>query len=249
MNNMSFHHDMRAPVPELPPAKCHRCVARDMCLPSGVDAREFATFDSLVGYRRRLARDNILFRRAQPFVMLYAVRFGHLKGSRPDHHGHPHVTAFYMTGDLIGLDAICTGRHACTLVALEDSEVCEIPYARFLETLQVSPQLMQRFHCAMSHEIIREQAALLHANTSAAERLAGFLLSLSARYAERGLSASRFRLYMSRADIGNHLGLALESVSRLLTRFRDEGWIALDKREIELLDPEQLGALLTGAPA
>ncbi|MEH6435983.1 helix-turn-helix domain-containing protein [Massilia sp. DD77] len=248
MNHMSVQPELGAPMRAPLVPKCRRCVARDLYLPSGVDAREFATFNNLIVHRRRLARDDILVRRAQPFVMLYAVRFGHLKGSRPDHHGHPRVTAFYMTADLIGLDAISTGRHTCTLVALEDSEVCEIPYTKFLETLQVSPRLLQRFHCAMSQEIVREQAALLHANRSAAERLAGFLLSLSARYAQRGLSARRFRLHMSRADIGDHLGLALESVSRLLTRFRDEGWIALDKREIELLEPGRLAALLTAAP-
>lgn len=248
MNPMHVHRDMR--VSATPPrAGCFPCAASALYPPPGVDARDFATLDAWAGYRRRVARDDILFRAGQPFAMLYVVRFGHLKAWRPDHHGHPHVTAFYMAGDLMGLDAICTGRHACTLVALEDSEVCEIPYVKFLEALREAPPLLQRFHCAMSHEIVREQAALLQANRSAAERLAGFLLDQSARYAERGLSGRRFRLPMSRADIGDHLGLALESVSRLLTRFREQGWIALDKRELELLAPDRLESLLTAVPA
>lgn len=246
---MSIPRDLHAFASAPKSAQCPGCILRDLCPPSSLGAHEFTTFESLTGYRRRLVRDEILSRRTQPFVMLYVVRFGHLKASRPDLHGHPHVTSFYMAGDLMGLDAICTGRHACTLTALEDSEICEIPYVKFQDALRASPSLMQRFHCAMSQEIVREQAVLMHASTSAAERLAAFLLSLSARYAERGLSRHRFRLHMSRADIGNHLGLALESVSRLLTRFREEGWIDLDKREIVLLEPGKLEALLTAAPA
>lgn len=238
-------------MPGLTPqsATCSRCIVRDLGPPSPGNTREFAAFAQLAGCHRRLARDDVVFHRTQPFAMLYVVRFGHLKALRPDDHGHPRVTAFYMAGDLIGLDAICTGHHACTLVALEDSEVCGIPYAGLQEALRASSHLMQCFHCAMSLEIVREQAALMQANTSAAERLAGFLLSLSARYAERGLSPNRFRLHMSRGDIGNHLGLALESVSRLLSRFRDEGWIDLDKRDIALVERERLEALLTAAPA
>lgn len=248
MNDMRFHAAPCAPVPPPSMASCSRCVARDLCLPSGTDARDFVRLDKLVGYRRRLARDEVLFRKDDSFAMIYAVRFGHLKSSRPDHRGHPHVTAFYMTGDLMGLDAIYAGRHSSTTVALEDSEVCEIPYNRFQEALRDSAPLMQRFHSALSHEIVREQTALLHTDMSGAERLATLLLDLSARYAERGYSGRRFRLRMSRADMGNYLGLTIESISRLLGRFRDERWIALDKRDIELLAPEQLQALISSAP-
>lgn len=246
---MTFHAETRAPVPPPAAASCSRCVARDLCLPSGIDSRDILRLDKLVGYRRRLARDEVLFRKDQSFAMIYAVRFGHLKASRPGHRGNPHVTAFYMAGELLGLDAIYAGRHGCTTVALEDSEVCEIPYGRFQEMLHDSPPLMQRFHVALSHEIVREQTALLYTDMSGAERLATLLLDLSARYAERGYSGRRFRLRMSRADMGNYLGLTIESISRLLGRFRDEHWIALDKREIELLDPGRLEALLSAAPS
>ncbi|WP_306397648.1 helix-turn-helix domain-containing protein [Telluria beijingensis] len=248
MNDMTFHAETRAPIPQSTAVICSRCVARNACLPSGIGTLDILRLDKLVGYRRRLARDEVLFRKDQPFAMIYAVRFGHLKSSRPDHRGHPHVTGFYMAGELLGLDAIYAGRHACTTVALEDSEVCEIPYSRFQESMHESLPLMQRFHAALSHEIVREQNALLHADMSGAERLATLLLDLSARYAERGYSGRRFRLRMSRADMGNYLGLTIESISRLLGRFRDEHWIALDKREIELLDPGRLEALLSAAP-
>jgi CRP/FNR family transcriptional regulator, anaerobic regulatory protein len=244
MNELMPHAGMLAPVPA--PASCTHCAARSLCLPPAADAREAVRFDGLAGYKRRLERDEVLFRKDQSFAMLYAVHFGHLKSTRPDHRGHPHVTAFHMAGDLMGLDAIYAGRHACTTVALEDSEVCEIPYAGLQQAMHDSPPLMERFHCALSREILREQAVLMHADLSGAERLASLLLDLSSRYAERGYSERRFRLRMSRADMGDYLGLTIESISRLLGRFRDAGWIALDKREIELLDQQRLRALLAG---
>jgi CRP/FNR family transcriptional regulator len=246
MNDLTLHASMLAPTRL--PTSCSGCAARNLCLPSDVDVRDVIGLDGLVAYRRRLARDEVLFRRDQSFAMVYAVRFGHLKSSRPDHRGQPHVTAFYMSGDLMGLDAIYSGRHACTTSALEDSEVCEISYGRLQEAMHDSAPLMQRFHSALSHEIVREQAILLHADMNGAERLASLLLDLSSRYAERGYSGRRFHLRMSRADMGDYLGLTIESISRLLGRFRNEGWIALDKREIELLDFERLEALLTTAP-
>ena len=248
MNDMTFHAEPCAASPQPAAASCSRCLARELCLPSDIDSRDIIGLGKLVGYRRRVARDEILFRRDQSFAILYAVRFGHMKSWRPDHRGHPHVTAFYMAGDLMGLDAIYAKRHSCTAVALEDSEVCEIPYGRFQETMHDCAPLMQRFHSALSHEIVREQTALLHADMSAAQRLATLLLDLSTRYAERGYSERRFQLRMSRADIANYLGLTIESISRLLRRFQDERWIALDKREIELLEPGQLEALLSDAP-
>lgn len=225
---------------------CSRCALRDACLPAASAACNRSLLDGQNGYRRRVAREEILFRNGDVFAMIYAVRFGHLKSSRPDHRGHPHVTAFHMAGDLIGLDAIHSGHHACTAVALEDSEVCEIPYARLQDAMHESRALMARFQHALSYEIGREQAVLLQTTMNGAERLANLLLNLSARYVERGYSGSRFQLRMSRADMGDHLGLTIETISRLLGRFRDEGWIKLDKRDIELLDRGHLHSLLAG---
>ncbi|WP_020655911.1 helix-turn-helix domain-containing protein [Massilia niastensis] len=202
----------------------------------------------ILGCARRVARDEVLFRRGEAFCTLYAVRFGHLKTSRRDHRGHSYITGFHMAGDLMGMEAICTGRHSSTAVALEDSEVCEISFARLQAALLDMPELMLHFHRAMSREIVRDQSAMAFAGMQGIERLASLLLDLSARYARRGLSPRRFRLHMSRADISEHLGLTLESVSRLLARFRDEGLIALDKRDVELLDIGRLQALTMKTP-
>jgi len=246
MNDPMFQASMIAPTRPVANSPDH--AVRDLCFPFAVGVPDIFRFDGLAVYRRRLACDDFLFRRDQPFAMVYAVRFGHLKSSRPDHRGQPHITAFHLSGDLLGLDGICTRRHASTMCALEDCEVWELPYGRLLEAMHHSAPLMQRFHCALSHEIVREQAVLLYANMNGAERLASLLLDLSSRYAERGYSGRRFRLRMSRADIANYLGLTIETISRLFGRFRNMELIALHKREIELLDYEGLQKLLTTAP-
>lgn len=245
-NNTSLQ-DKKLEAPHPAATRCSQCAVRNLCLPTGMNESDVDRLMGILGCVRRIARDEALFRRGDAFCTLYAVRFGHLKTSRPDHRGHPYITGFHMAGDLMGMDAICTGQHSSTAVALEDSEVCEISFASLQRALLDMPELMQHFHRAMSREIVRDQSALVLAGMQGTERLASLLLNLSARYARRGLSPRRFRLHMSRADISEHLGLTLESVSRLLSRFRVEGLIAIDKRDVELLDIGQLQAL-TMAP-
>jgi CRP/FNR family transcriptional regulator len=145
------------------------------------------------------------------------------------------------------MEAIGAGVHSCSAVALEDSEVCEIPFARLQELVCEMPALMRHFHRTMAREIQREQAvALFLGNMRAEQRLALFLVSLGARYAARGYSATSFQLRMSREDIGGYLGLTIESISRLLARFRKAGWISLTNRDLCITDPVAMDALSTG---
>ena len=135
--------------------------------------------------------------------------------------GEAQITGFQMAGELLGMDAISADRHHCDAVALEDSEVCEIPFAHLQDLFGQVPALLRHFHRIMSQEITREQnVMLLLGNMRAEQRFAVFLINLSARYAARGYSSTRFQLRMSREDIGNYLGLTIESISRLLSRFR-----------------------------
>ena len=182
-----------------------------------------------------------------PFRNLYAIRFGHFKTYQVNASGEPQTTGFQMAGELLGMDAISADKHHCEAVALEDSEVCEIPFSR-LETLfgQI-PTLLHHFHRIMSQEITREQnVMLLLSNMRAEQRFAVFLVNLSARYAARGYSATNFQLRMSREDIGNYLGLTIESISRLLSRFKKQGWLKVDKRELQLVEPALLKSLAAG---
>jgi CRP/FNR family transcriptional regulator len=227
--------------------KCAACSMHQLCLPMGLDDADMARLDQIIGRRRRLVRDERLYAMDEPFHNLYAVRFGHFKTYQVNAAGTSHITGFQMAGELLGMDAISGDRHHCDAVALEDSEVCEIPFARLEALFGQVPALLRHFHRIMSQEITREQnVMLLLGNMRAEQRFAMFLVNLSSRYAARGYSPTRFQLRMSREDIGNYLGLTIESISRLLSRFKKAGLVQVEKREIVLLEPLRLQAMAAG---
>lgn len=228
-------------------ASCAGCSMHQLCLPMGLDDEDITRLDKIIGKRRRLVRDERLYQMGEPFRNLYAIRFGHFKTYQVNAAGEQQITGFQMAGELLGMDAISGDRHQCDAVALEDSEVCEIPFSRLEELFGEVPTLLRHFHRIMSKEITREQnVMLLLGNMRAEQRFAVFLINKSARYAARGYSPNSFQLRMSREDIGNYLGLTIESVSRLLSRFKKQGWIAVDKREVTLLNTAHLKALAAG---
>ncbi|WP_016833618.1 fumarate/nitrate reduction transcriptional regulator Fnr [Herbaspirillum lusitanum] len=228
-------------------ASCSACSMHQLCLPMGLDQGDMQRLDQIIGRRRRIKRDQSLYRMGDAFDMLYAIRLGHFKTYQVNSNGSQQITGFQMAGELLGMDAIGTGRHQCEAVALEDSEVCEIPFSRLEELFQDMPVLLRQFHRIMSKEISREQGVMLTLNSmSAQQKLAAFLVNLSTRYATRGYSASRFQLRMTREEIGNYLGLAVESVSRLLTNFKKSGVIEVNHRDVELCDLPTLRAVALG---
>ena len=228
-------------------ASCANCSMHQLCLPMGLDDGELNRLDQIIGLRRRIARDERLYQMDEPFRNLYAIRFGHFKTYQVNAGGEQQITGFQMAGELLGMDAISGDRHHCDAVALEDSEVCEIPFTRLEDLFGQVPTLLRHFHRIMSLEITREQnVMLLLGNMRAEQRFAVFLTNLSSRYAARGYSPTSFQLRMSREDIGNYLGLTIESISRLLSRFKKQGWLKVDKREVTLLDPAMLKAMAAG---
>jgi CRP/FNR family transcriptional regulator len=228
-------------------AGCAACSLHRLCLPMGLDQADIARLDEIIGRRRRVLRDDRLYRMDDPFRHLYAIRFGHFKTYQINHNGEQQITGFQMAGELLGMDAISADRHHCDAIALEDSEVCEIPFPHLEELFSHIPALLHHFHRIMSQEITREQnVMLLLGNMRAEQRFAAFLINLSSRYAVRGYSPTTFQLRMSREEIGNYLGLTIESISRLLSRFRKQGWLSVDKREVTLTNPVMLKALAAG---
>ena len=228
-------------------ASCANCSMHLLCLPMGLDNAEINKLDDIIGRRRRVLRDENLYRMDDAFKNLYAIRLGHFKTYQINPSGEQQITGFQMAGELLGMDAIGTARHHCGAIALEDSDVCEIPFSRLEELFSHIPTLLHHFHRIMSQEITREQnVMLLLGNMRAEQRFAVFLVNLSARYAARGYSPNSFQLRMSREDIGNYLGLTIESISRLLSRFKKQGWLTIDKREVHLLDLLRLKAMAAG---
>jgi CRP/FNR family transcriptional regulator len=224
---------------------CSSCSLRELCLPAGLDPGEMERVDRLVASRRKLRRGADLYRAGEPLAALFAVRSGFMKSCVLHDDGREQVAGFHMAGDLLGLDAIGSGTHTCDTVALEDSEVCEIPFSYLEQLSRELPSLQQQLHRIMSREIVRDYGVmLLLGSMSAEERLAAFLLNLSQRFATRGYSPSEFRLRMTREEIGSYLGLELETVSRAFSGFQDRGLIDVRQKHVRILDFPGLKAVL-----
>ncbi|MCX7945436.1 MAG: helix-turn-helix domain-containing protein [Hydrogenophilus sp.] len=237
------------PLPEQLRIACAQCNLLELCLPVGLPPEELKKLDALVSLRRRIARHQSLFQANAPFEALYAVRAGFFKTTLTLSDGREQVTGFQMSGELLGLDGISSGRHAVTAIALEDSEVCVLDYSRLETLIHEIPPLMTQFHKILSREIVREQGVMtLLGSMRAEERLAAFLLNLSQRFAARGFSPTQFRLRMTREEIGSFLGLKLETISRTLSAFQEAGLIDVDRREITLLNRDALRRLLHPTP-
>ena len=224
---------------------CSSCSLRELCLPAGLDPGEMERVDRLVTSRRKLRRGEDLYRAGEPLAALFAIRSGFMKSCVLHEDGREQVAGFHMAGDLLGLDAIGSGTHTCDTVALEDSEVCEIPFPYLEQLSRELPSLQQQLHRIMSREIVRDYGVmLLLGSMSAEERLAAFLLNLSQRFTTRGYSPSEFRLRMTREEIGSYLGLKLETVSRAFSGFQDRGLIDVRQKHVRILDFPGLKALL-----
>lgn len=224
---------------------CSSCSLRELCLPAGLDTGEMEQMDRLVTRRRRLKRGADLYRAGEALAALYAIRSGFMKSCVLNDDGREQVAGFHMAGDLLGLDAIGGGSHTCDTVALEDTEVCEIPFASLEQLSRELPSLQHQLHRIMSREIVRDHGVmLLLGSMSAEERLAAFLLNLSQRFAARGYSPSEFRLRMTREEMGSYLGLKLETVSRTLSAFQERGLLSVRQKQVRILDASGLKAVL-----
>ena len=237
------------PVIRLEPFKvaCSSCNLRELCLPLGMSNEQMERLDDIVATRRAVPRGDALFRAGEAFTSLYAVRTGFFKTCVSSEDGRDQVTGFQMAGELLGLDGIGTDRHTCDAVALEDSQVCVIPFHQLEDLSRELSDLQRHLHKIMSREIVRDHGVmLLLGSMRAEERLAAFLLNLTQRLRTRGFSGSELILRMTREEIGSYLGLKLETVSRAFSKFQDDGILEVRQRHIRVLDADALGRLVNG---
>lgn len=224
---------------------CSACNLRELCLPIELSGPEMTRLDALVTRKTAYRRGTNLYRCGEKFHALYAIRSGFFKTQVLHEDGREQVTGFQMAGEIIGMDAISSDIHTCDAVALEDSEVCEIPFTRLEELSREIPALQRHLHRILSREIVRDQGImLLLGSMHAEERLAAFLLNLSQRFAARGYSPTAFQLRMTRHEIGSYLGLKLETVSRTLSQFQLRGLIRIQNKSLQFLDIAELQALI-----
>lgn len=220
------------------PPTCSSCKNRTVCLPRAFE-RPGRDAEELAYARKRVKRDDVLYRMGAPFESMYAVKSGFFESRTATADGRDQVTAFHLPGDIVGMDGIATGSYVVDVIALEDTEVCIIPCTRLDE-----PDVHRHVRNALSRELVRANGAMLSMGLMRAEeRLAVFLLGLSQRLLALGYARDDFHLRMSRTDIGSYLGMSLETVSRILTRFRSAGLITVDQRHIRIVDMPRLQAI------
>ena len=231
-------------------AVCSTCNLREICLPVGLTKAELAMVDQrLVADRIKVARGEKLFHAGDRFAAVYAVWTGFFKTCVASRDGREQVTGFQMGGELIGLDGIGQRVHEVDAVALEDSQVCKIPFEDLEVLASEIGSLQQQFHRVMSREIVRNHGVmLLLGSMHAEERVAAFLLNLAHRLRARGFSSSAIVLRMSREEIGSYLGLKLETVSRTFSKFQANGLLFVRHRQIQIIDPVGLQHLIDGEP-
>ena len=220
---------------------CGNCRLNSICLPLALESDDIQQLDDIIQRSKPLQKSQHLYREGDDFQSVYAVRSGTLKAYKTTDDGREQVTGFYFPGEILGMDGISNNAHASSAKALETVAVCEIPFTSLEKLSTLMPNLQRHFFQLMSHEITEDQQLItLLSKNSADERVASLMLSISTRNARRKLSSTQFRLPMSRVDIGNYLGLTVETVSRVFSRMQKMDILLVDNKEIEILDINNL---------
>ena len=220
---------------------CQDCGLNALCLPYSLTIDEMDAVDKSFKRGKPLQKNQVIYEIGYPFTSIYAVRSGAIKTYSIDDSGEEHVIGFYLPGEIFGLDAIDSKSHASCAKALETSAVCEMPYDKMDELSAKIHNLQTHMYRLLSREIREDQEMqLLLSKKTAEERIGVFLLNLSLRYQQRKLSPRTFRLPMARTDIGNYLGLAVETVSRVFTRLQNNNVLRVEGKEVEILDHHKL---------
>ncbi len=220
---------------------CNHCGLNAICLPQTLNEEEMNAIDEHVKRGKPLHRGDKVFEMGDEFRSFFAVRSGAIKAYSIDAEGEEQVVGFFLPGEILGLDSIAAEQYVCTAKALETTAVCEIPYSDVAALSQKISKLQSQMYRMLSKEIHADhELHMLLGNQTAEARFAAFLMTLSLRYEQRRLSSASFRLPMARTDIGNYLGLAVETVSRVFTRLQGSGILKVEGKEVEILDRHQL---------
>ena len=223
---------------------CGNCRLNSICLPLALESDDIEQLDNIIQRSKPLQKNQHLYREGDEFQSVYAVRSGTLKAYKTTDDGREQVTGFYFPGEILGMDGISNNTHASSAKSLETAAICEIPFSSLEKLSAIMPSLQRHFFQLMSREITEDQQLItLLSKNSADERVASLMLSISTRNARRKLSATQFRLPMSRVDIGNYLGLTVETVSRVFSRMQKMDILRVDNKEIEILDIESLRSM------
>lgn len=223
---------------------CNNCSLDNICLPRGLSQAEIDNISQVIKARKTLQRGDFIYREGDHFKGILAIKSGSAKLVANDSHGNEHILNILLPGELLGFDGLSTEKHGCAAIALETMTFCILPADSMEQLFQKLPRLTRELFRHSGEKMLEDKNQLVLSKRPAEERLAYFLISLSERLKRRGFSSSEFKLSLTRQEIGNHLGLALETVSRLLKKFQDDGLIAVQNRFIQILDIHALKNLL-----
>ncbi|MCG8414675.1 MAG: cyclic nucleotide-binding domain-containing protein [Pseudomonadales bacterium] len=227
----------------VPKTTCPDCRLSDLCLARELDAAGLSDVGKFVRNSKRLRKGQHLFRQDDEFHSIYFIRSGFAKSYINNSGGDEVAVSFFFPGEMIGLDGLHDGRHTASIVALEDTHICELPYKALSKVMASSPGVRERFNALLSRQIVQEQAmTMLRGQKSASDQLKAFLLNLSERYARIRLSPISFRLPMTRKDIAGCLNLTIETVSRLFSQFQEQNLVEVSGREITLTDLQRFNS-------
>ena len=222
---------------------CSACSLRELCLPRALEDNALLELEQVVETLGPLHRGDHLFRQGDEFQALYVVRSGYLKAYVVSASGEEHVLGFFMSGELLGLDSIPSERKRCSARVLDTSMVCRLPFEELSAICTQVPALQRQLLRLISRELMRAGAHSVHDTVDS--RMATFLLDWGERLGKRGFSPRHFILPMSRQDIASHLQMSPETVSRCVTRFNENGWIDMTRRELKITDMSALAELRT----
>lgn len=229
----------------LPAHSCSHCAMSQICLPLGVSKQDLERLEALITTSTTISGGRLIFQQGDPFSKVYAVKTGTIKSTRLDEFGNEHVVGFHLPGELLGLDGIYPNAYSSNAQALDTVVLCEMDYQKLTELCITIPSLQRQLLRLLSRDIYESHVTQAdNAEQTAEQKLAAFLHNLSGRYALRGYSATEFNLAMTRQDIASHLGLAPETVSRLLKRFRQDEIVAIQNRQISILNASHLGEII-----
>lgn len=228
-------------------SSCSNCQLSAICLPIALETRDIDRLNEIIQRSRPLRKGEHVFNEEDKFTSIYAVRSGALKTYTVTEDGREQVTGFYLPGEIFGMDGMGSGSHTNSAKALETAAICEIPFHQLQELSHSISGLQKNLFQVIGKEINYEQQLItLLSKNSAEQRIASLLVSVSARNNRRRLSELSFRLPMSRTDIGNYLGLTVETVSRVFGRFQKLGLLAVDNKELTILDLDRLHGIAHG---
>jgi CRP/FNR family transcriptional regulator len=224
---------------------CENCSLGGICIPRGLDTLELERVSKIIHKQKLFHKGDYLYRAGDKFESLLALKAGTVKIISSDNRGNDHVVGLFLPGEILGFGGFATGKHEYSAVVQETASVCEIP-ANGLEALcREVPSLQHQLFELMSCKLNQERCNLVMSKRPAEERMASFLVDLSDRYHRRGFSAVEFNLSLTRLEIGNHLGLALETVSRLLSHLQEAGYIEINRKQVVIKNLKGLRGIFT----